>query len=308
MFGLKRYNYDRFTRDKLMKDAVKSKFRGGPEPGDEAPDLELRSLDGDKISLSDFSGEKNVVLTFGSATCPATAASIRGMNDLYEEYSGDDVEFFFVYVREAHPGEKLGAHKSIDDKVEAAELLREEEDIEMPILVDELDGRVHKKYGSLPNSTFVIDKSGRVAFRSLWTRPGVIEEALDELLERQEDRDVEHAVVRGGEDTSAPLAYMMMHAHRALDRGGEDAVRDFRRELGVPGRVAHTASRVVEPIALHPGRAIAGALIAGGVITGGVLLGRKLRRQRFPSLRNPYQYEPQRSRSTGAEGDYAVGI
>ena len=308
MFGLKRYNYDTFTRDMLMKDAAKSKFRGGPQPGDRAPDFELRSLQGDKISLSAFHGDKNVVLTFGSATCPATAASIRGMNDLCDEYAGDEVEFFFVYVREAHPGERLGAHSSMDDKIDAAERLRKDEEIEMPILVDELDGRVHKKYGGLPNSTFLIDKSGRVAFRALWTRPGVVEEALEELLECQQDRDVEHAIVRGGEDNSAPLAYMMLHAHRALERGGHKAVQDFRRELGVPGRMAHTASRMMEPIALHPGRAIAGALIAGGVITGGVLLGRKLRRQRYSGLRNPYQYEPRRARPSGTEGDYAVGV
>ncbi len=304
MFGLKRYNYDTFTKDLLIKDAVKSKFGGGPEPGERAPDFEGRTLDGDEIELSDFEGEKNVVLTFGSATCPFTAASIDGMNDLYDEYSGDDVQFLFVYVREAHPGEKLGRHESYENKVQAAERFRDEEDVEMPIIVDELNGKIHRKYGKLPNATYIVDKSGRVAFRGLWTRPGAIEDALDELLKRQEERDTEHAIVCGGEDTSMPLAYAMFHAHRALSRGGDQAIEDFRRELGFPGRVAHTASRVAEPIALHPGRAIAGALIAGGVITGGLLLGRKLRQKRYGSLRSPYQFDSQRPR----EGDYAVGI
>ncbi len=307
MFGFKRYNYDTFTRDVLMKHAAKSVFGGGPEPGDKAPDFEARTLEGEEIELSDFEGEKNVVLTFGSATCPFTAASIRGMNDLYDEYAGDDVEFLFVYVREAHPGEKLPAHKSIEDKIRAAELFRDEEDVEIPILIDDVDGRVHKKYGTLPNPTYIIDKSGRVAFRSLWTRPNVIEDALEELLELQEERDTDHAIVHDGEDTRPPMTYAALHTHRALDRGGEKAVRDFREEMGRTGYLIHTASRVAEPITLHPGRAIAAAAIAGGVITGGLLLGRKLRNRRFAS-RSPYQFEQRRTRVSGEEGDYAVGI
>lgn len=306
MFGLKCYNYDTFTKDLLIKDSVKSKFGSGPAPGDRAPDFDARTLEGEKLRLSDFEGEKNVVLTFGSATCPFTAASIQGLNELHDDYAGDDLEFLFVYVREAHPGEKLGPHRSADDKRTAAERFREEDDVEIPIVVDELNGKIHRKYGSLPNPTYVIDKSGRVAFRSLWTRASVLEEALDELLERQKERDSEHAIVRGGEDTSMPLAYALFHAHRALDRGGDRAIEDFRRELGMPGRIVHTASRVAQPIALHPGRAFAGALIAGGVITGGLFLGRFLRQKR--ALRTPYQYQPSRRRREQAEGDYAVGI
>ncbi len=307
MFGFKRYNYPTFTRDLLIKDAMKSKFSRGPGPGERAPDFEARTLDGERIELSEYEGDKNVVLTFGSATCPFTAASIAGMNDLYEDYSGDDVQFLFVYVREAHPGEQLGPHESLEDKIEAAQQFRDADDVNISIIVDELNGKIHKKYGALPNPTYIIDKSGRIAFRALWTRPNVIEDALEELLERQEERGVEHAIVRGGEDTSMPMTYAMLHAHRALDRGGKRAIEDFRRELGMPGRLAHTASRVAEPIALHPGRAIAGALIAGGVIAGGLLLGRKLRQKRYASLRTPYLFDSPRRHGT-PEGDYAVGI
>src|SRR5581483_3171638 len=124
----------------------------------------------------------------------------------------------------------------------AAERLREEEDLAVPVLLDELDGRVHRRYGGRPNPTYIIDKSGRVAFRSTWTRPGVIREALEELLEVQEKREVDHAVVGGGEDRSIPLRYGMLHTHRALERSGRKASREFRESMGVPGRVAMTAS------------------------------------------------------------------
>jgi len=307
MFGFKRYNYDRFTKDVLLKDVAKSKFGSGPEPGERAPDFEGRTLDGDKVRLSDFKGEKNVVLTFGSATCPFTASSIRGLNDLYDDCQGDDVQFLFVYVREAHPGEKLPAHRRRADKIEAAERFRDVEDVDIPIIVDDLDGNIHRKYGALPNPSYLIDKSGRVAFRALWTRAGVLEEALDELWERQEERDADHAIVHGGQDTSTPLTYAALFTHRALDRGGRKAVEDFRAQMGRTGAVVHAASRVVGPVAVHPWRALTGAMIAGGVITGGLMLGRKLRQRRF-CARAPYSFETQPQQQRTAEGDYAVGI
>jgi len=306
MFGLKRYNYASFTKDQLMKDAAVDKF-SGPAPGDRAPDFQGRTLDGDSVRLSDFQGEKNVVLTFGSATCPFTAASIRGLNDAFEEFSGEDVQFLFVYVREAHPGERMPAHGSMQDKIRAAELFRENEEISMPIIVDELNGTIHRKYGKLPNSTFIIDKSGRIAFRSLWTRPAVVEEALDELLELQKERGADHAIVHNGEDSRMPSMYSIMHAHRALERGGTRAVQEFQSELGVSGRLAVAGSRIARPIAEHPGRVIASAAIVAGVLTGAIMLGRMLRERRFRSPYDIHRYDTRRR--SGESGDYeAVGI
>jgi peroxiredoxin len=310
MFGIKPYNYQRFTADLLAKDFAAGKLAAaGPKPGDRAPDFEGRTLEGDLIQLSDCFGEKNVVLSFGSATCPMTAGSIRGLNALCEEYRGDDVEFLFVYVREAHPGEDLPAHESMEDKIAAAELLREAEEIEMPIIVDDLKGTIHKKYGKLPNPAFLIDKSGRIAFRSLWSRTSQLATALEELLARQSDRGVEHAIVNGGEDTSMPVTHAALFSYRALERGGPQAMADFREALGLPGRAMLISSRVAEPVVLHPGRVAIGALLAGGVIAGALLAGRALRNKRL-GLRSPYDvYDEERQPLTpGSEGYEAVGI
>ena len=305
MFGSKSYNYHSFDREQLRKE-LNGKQMNGPKAGEEAPDFELPSLEGKKVRLSDYAGQNNVVLTFGSATCPMTAGSIRGLNRLHEQYSDQDVQFLFVYVREAHPGEDLPAHRSLDDKTEAAQLFRDEEGVEMPILVDRLDGSVHRQYGTRPNSTYVIDNSGRVAFRAVWTRPSVVEEALEELLEHQEESGKEHAVVRGGEDTSLPKRYGMLHAHRAVERGGPKAVRDFKEAMGASGRVAIATSRMVEPVMLHPAKAIAAVAIAGSVIAGALYAGMKLRQRRL-QMRSPYYFP--RPRRRGEAGGYeAVGI
>lgn len=306
MFGLKHYNYDSFGNHELIRHAARTGFGRGPEPGDKAPDFELRNPEGKKVRLSDFEGEKNVVLTFGSATCPFTASSISRLNDLYEHYEDhDDVEFLFVYVREAHPGEKLPSHKSMDDKLSAAKKFRDAEDVEMTILVDELNGNVHRKYGKMPNPTYVIDKSGRVAFRSLWSKVNSISAALEELLETQQERDTDHAVVHGGQDMSVPIGYAVLHSHRALGRGGKKAIREFREGLGMPGKVAHTAGRVVGPVVLNPGRVLTIAGLTAGVIAGGLYVGYRLRRARLNRSLDPYHYG---TKPETLDTDYAVGI
>jgi peroxiredoxin len=306
MFGSKRYNYGRFSREQLQAELGTNQM-SGPRAGEEAPDFELPSLEGEEIRLSDYAGEKNVVLTFGSATCPMTAGSIRGLNRLHKKYADKDVEFLFVYVREAHPGDQLPAHRSLNDKTEAAELFREEEDVEVTILLDTLDGKVHRQYGSRPNSTYLIDRSGRVAFRAVWTRPNAVEEALEELLDFQEESGKEHGVVRDGEDTSLPRRHSMLHAHRALERGGPQAVRDFKEAMGASGRVAVATSRMAEPVRLHPAKAFAAVAITGGVIVGALYVGMKLRQRRL-QMRSPY-YFPRPRRKKGDTGGYeAVGI
>ena len=302
MFGLKRYNYGTFTRDLILKDLAKTKFAGGPKPGERAPEFEAKTLDGDDIELSDYRGEKNVVLTFGSATCPMTAAAMDGLNELYEEYNGDDLQFLFCYVREAHPGDDLPAHRTMDDKIAAAELLREEEDIEMPILVDDLKGTIHRKYGKMPNATFVIDKSGRLAFRCLWTQGGALQEAIEVLLERQQERGTEHAVVRGGEDNSFPLRHALLHTHRAVSRGGDRALEDYEQAMGVPGRLTVWTSRVAAPMAMNPGKTIAAVVLVGGVVTGALLAGSKLRQMRM--RQRPYETRRRWLGRTGTTGDY----
>ena len=313
MFGLgPRYNYERFTREMLDPSQHRELFDDAPRPGDRAPDFEARTLAGDRVRLSDFRGDRNVVLVFGSGTCPMTAGSIRGLNALAEELRSDDLEFLFLYVREAHPGEKQPAHQSWNDKVDAAERFREEDEVTMPIAVDDVRGTIHKKYGKLPNPAFVVDKSGRVAYRMLWTQPAPLAAALDELLEAQQERGAEHAIVQGGEDLSMPLNYALFHSYRALERGGHQAMEDFRRALGVRGRIALATSRITEPMAENAGKIAFTAALSGAVLAGGLFAGWQLRKKRARTAQEPYRF-PKNHRDesrerTGTDDYESLGI
>ncbi|HEV3036739.1 MAG TPA: redoxin domain-containing protein [Candidatus Angelobacter sp.] len=306
MLGFSNYNYHRFTRD-LLREA---EGFTGPRAGEEAPDFRSRTLSGEPIRLSDYRGKKNVLLVFGSATCPMTANSIQGIQRLYERARGDEIEFLFVYVREAHPGERIPAHSSMAGKLEAATLFRDEEELFLPMIIDDLRGSIHQKYSNLPNPAFLIDRSGRVAFRCMWADAALLDKALTELLERQHQRGEGHVVVSGGQDLSVPLSYSVLLSYRALERGGAESLADFRAAFSQRGRAANAPSPVSEPVFGHPGRVLAIVALTTAVLAGGLYAGFELRKRRLGSRRNPYRaYEKEEVKDTETGTDYgAVGI
>lgn len=306
--AFKNYNYSHFTHEVLND--IEASF-AGPRPGDRSPDFKATSLEGETFRLSDYVGRKNVLLVFGSATCPMTAGSLRGINQLYNEFRGDDFEFIFVYAREAHPGERIPAHRSYGQKLRAARILRDEEDIVMPVVVDDLRGSIHRKYSWLPNPAFLIDKSGRVAFGCMWAQPDKLAGAIEELLRFQREQGSKHVVVAGGQDLSMRLSYRALSSYRALERGGQLAIKDFRDAFGVSGRLPISPSSQAKPILEHPGRVIGVLALIIAVLAGGLYAGFELRKRRLGSRRgNPYRaYEDEEVRDTDTGTDYgAVGI
>ena len=60
------YNYESFSRSESA--GKSNEFKTSLRVGEEAPDFELPSLDGDQVRLSAFRGQKHVLLEFGSIT------------------------------------------------------------------------------------------------------------------------------------------------------------------------------------------------------------------------------------------------
>lgn len=85
------YNYGHFRPEHYD-------FRGfdGPKPGDDAPDFEALTPEGDPVRLSDFAG-RWVVLETGSITCPSTDSKVHATDELQREHPG--VEFVRLYTR-----------------------------------------------------------------------------------------------------------------------------------------------------------------------------------------------------------------
>lgn len=155
------------------------------------------------------------------------------MEQLYKEYRSRGFEFFLVYTREAHPGEKVPAHSSLDEKIQNACRLRDEEKLTVPILVDSMDGAVHQSYGAsdLTNSTcprlHIIDKDGRVIFKATWTDAQELRLTIEDLLER-EARVAEGYRLKEGtiEKIQFPLRDLP-ERKRVLGRAGEGSITDW---------------------------------------------------------------------------------
>jgi hypothetical protein len=160
------------------------------------------------------------------------------MEEVYQQYRQHGFEFFYVYVREAHPGEKITAHKSFEEKVANACRLKDEEGVTIPILVDTLDGEVHQRYGASDgsNSTcprlMVVDKEGRIVFKSTWADANELRVALDALRERErllaEGFDLKEARI---EKFHFPLRDLP-ERQRVLSRAGEESIRDWKVVYG----------------------------------------------------------------------------
>lgn len=111
---------------------------------------------------------------------------------------GDRVEFLAVYVREAHPvdgwrmesndrvGVVLEQPKTNFERVEAASRCHDLLQMNMPVLVDDIDDRVGRAYSGMPDRLYVIDRQGKVVFKSgrgpFWFNPDEMEQALVMLL------------------------------------------------------------------------------------------------------------------------------
>ena len=131
-----------------------------------APDFEAPALDGTTVRLSGFRGQRHVVMITGAVTSPMCAFEVPALNDLQQEFVSRDVSFFLLYTRESHPAENYPSHSSWEQKLSYARDLKRLENVQLPILVDHLDGRIHRSYGTWPNALFVIHKDGRLIYRS----------------------------------------------------------------------------------------------------------------------------------------------
>ena len=105
-----------------------------------------------------------------------------------EEFSPQGIQFIFMYVREAHPGDRYPHHTSFEQKLSHARDFAAACKVKRPILVDSLDGDLHRRYGGLPNTSFVIGRDGRIIYRADWTDPRTIRIAAEQLVYEVQSR------------------------------------------------------------------------------------------------------------------------
>ena len=99
-----------------------------------------------------------------------------------------------MYVREAHPieGWRMESNDRVGvaaaqptsnlQRVEVATQCHDLLEMSMPVLVDGIDDRVGRAYSGMPDRLYIIDREGKVAFKSgrgpFWFNPAEMEQAL----------------------------------------------------------------------------------------------------------------------------------
>ena len=195
----------------------------GPRAGDDLKDFTLTDLGtAEEIKLSDFAG-KWVVIETGSSTCSMYTKNIPDMKEIEGEFA--DVEFLLVYVREAHPGERLGQHKQFEDKIKAAKMVAPRYAEHRRVLVDNFGGDFHRAYGAMPNVVYIIRPDGKIHYRCNWATPAAVRDALN-------DRDNYHTL-ENADTLSLRAGRKKAHMVRTMWTGGALALYDFFRGMPV---------------------------------------------------------------------------
>lgn len=132
-----------------------------------------------------------------------------------------EAKFALLYTREAHPGERRGAHRDAADKRSAAAGLADAAGEWREVLVDDVEGCLHRRLEAAPNSATVLDASGDVVAYFHDADPRAVSQVLDGL--RRGERD---ATIRARFRPAPPIT-----TTRALLAGGWQAVLDFARGL-----------------------------------------------------------------------------
>jgi cytochrome c biogenesis protein CcmG/thiol:disulfide interchange protein DsbE len=137
--------------------------------GQAAPNFELQSLDGERVSLAQLKGQP-VVLNFWASWCAPCRKEMPDFQQVYEQYKDQGLRFYAINV-----GESKVAVSDFLDRV----------GVDLPVLID-TNEEAQTAYKILPlPATFFIDREGiiRGVYQFQMTRPQ-IEDEVKRLLAR----------------------------------------------------------------------------------------------------------------------------
>lgn len=97
-----------------------------------------------------------------------TRSAGPALRRLHGQYD-DHVQFVTLYVREAHPGDRYPQPSTLEEKTQHAAAYVERDLIPWPVLIDDVDGSLHRALDAKPTAAYFCDARGFVAGRTLWS-------------------------------------------------------------------------------------------------------------------------------------------
>lgn len=150
------------------------------------------------------------------------------MDKLARDFADQGFGSIFIYTHEAHPGQLCPHHTSHDQKLAHARVFRDEFQVERTILVDALDGACHRKFGSMPNMSWILDRAGRPFYKADWTDVSNLRAAIEGMLASARLRQESHMPVRPY--TVEKIEYREQDREKflqGLERGGDPAREEY---------------------------------------------------------------------------------
>lgn len=113
---------------------------------------------------------------------------------MYDKYK-DRADFYWIYIREAHPTDgprpnkrvKIKQPTSFDERLGVASSCAGDIKLTLPLLVDDMENSVAKAYNAMPDRLFIVTAEGKIGYRGARGPKGFkvpeMETALQEMLE-----------------------------------------------------------------------------------------------------------------------------
>lgn len=255
------YRYDHVTAQMFKEHAHFPDY--ALKAGDRMPRLPIFGINGSPLNADELPSHKPLLMVMGSLTCPMTTASMLDVRELHKAFGGE-VDFVFLYIREAHPAEKITQPSTFVAKQINAEVLVRQYDIPFKTVIDGLHGALHQKLGGMPNGAFLFDSHGNVAFRTLWVGDTFgVRRALESMVAGTAPSGMQ------SERKLRPMIQGLGLMDDALEWAGKTALEDIKREVPVMAVLAKLAS-VFQP--LRPLQRGIAAMATVGVTVAAVLV------------------------------------
>lgn len=217
--ALDNYRFEHFDFRMMLQDMRFS--QESLRAGDRLPDTTLLTPDGDEASLRELAAGRPIVLVTGSTSCPLTVSSLPDLNRLEKRY-GDRVQFVLLQVREAHPGAELNQPHTQQEKLEHAQHMREVLGVRWPVLVDDIDGSLHRLLDTQPNSLHIIAPGGEILYRALAAGDAGVEDAIARVAAGDPPRKEQS-------QSMLPMLESAGFMHDTLVRAGKGAYVDVAK-------------------------------------------------------------------------------
>jgi hypothetical protein len=120
-----------------------------------------------------------------------------GALEAMQDRHADDVAFFIVYIKEAHPEDgwaltynrrseiALLDPQSTSERVEVAQRCALRMRTSIPVLIDGIDNEVARQYGGWPDRLYLIGMDGRIAFQGGEGPFGFKAEQLEQAIQAE---------------------------------------------------------------------------------------------------------------------------